>query len=92
MARVSVCVPVYTSVDTVGRSIESALSQTYPDFECLMVDDDSTDRTAEVAKRFADRRIRLVRNSKKPFKRARERARTRVRGLPPDIPQKVGAR
>ena len=62
MTKVSVCIPVYNSADTVGRSIESVLAQTYPDFECIVVDDNSADGTAEVAAAFTDQRIRLVRN------------------------------
>jgi glycosyltransferase involved in cell wall biosynthesis len=63
MTTVSVCIPVYNSVDTVGRSIDSALAQTYSDFECVVVDDNSTDGTAEVAAAYDDDRIRLVRNA-----------------------------
>ena len=59
---VSVCIPVYNSVDTIARSIESVLAQTYPNFECLVVDDHSNDGTAEVVAAFTDPRVRLVRN------------------------------
>jgi glycosyltransferase involved in cell wall biosynthesis len=62
VTKLSVCIPVYNSAATVGRSIESVLAQTYPDFECLVIDDNSTDATAEVAAAFTDHRIRLVRN------------------------------
>jgi glycosyltransferase involved in cell wall biosynthesis len=62
VTKVSVCIPVYNSVDTVGRCIESVLAQSYPDFECIVVDDNSTDGTAEVAAEFTDQRVRLVRN------------------------------
>jgi len=59
---VSVCIPVYNSVDTIARSIESVLAQTYPNFECLVVDDHSNDGTAEAVAAFTDPRVRLVRN------------------------------
>lgn len=59
---VSVCIPVYNSVDTIARSIESVLAQTYPNFECLVVDDHSNDGTAEAVVAFGDPRVRLVRN------------------------------
>jgi glycosyltransferase involved in cell wall biosynthesis len=60
--KVSVCIPVYNSVDTIERSIESVLAQTYPNFECLVVDDHSIDGTAEAVAAFTDPRVRLVRN------------------------------
>lgn len=62
MTRLSVCIPVYNSADTVGRSIQSVLEQTYSDFECIVVDDNSSDGTAEVAAAFHDQRVRVVRN------------------------------
>lgn len=62
MTRVSICIPVYECVDTVARSVESALAQSFTDFECLVVDDGSTDGTADVVSAFDDDRIRLVRN------------------------------
>jgi glycosyltransferase involved in cell wall biosynthesis len=60
--KVSVCIPVYNSVDTIERGIESVLAQTYSNFECLVIDDHSTDGTAEVVAAFTDPRVRLVRN------------------------------
>jgi glycosyltransferase involved in cell wall biosynthesis len=60
--KVSVCIPVFNSVDTIERSIESVLAQTYPNFECLVVDDHSTDGTAEAVAAFTDPRVKLVRN------------------------------
>ncbi|MCI4675903.1 glycosyltransferase [Candidatus Mycolicibacterium alkanivorans] len=60
--KVSVCIPVYNSVDTIERCIESVLAQTYPNFECLVIDDHSVDGTAEAVAAFTDPRVRLVRN------------------------------
>ena len=62
MPKVSVCIPVYNSADTIARSITSVLSQSYHDFECVVVDDRSTDSTAEKVEAFTDGRIRIVRN------------------------------
>jgi glycosyltransferase involved in cell wall biosynthesis len=62
LPKVSVCVPVYNGADTIERSIDSVLAQTYTDFECVVVDNDSSDATVERILSNRDRRIRLVRN------------------------------
>lgn len=57
---VSVIIPAYNRSSTISRSIESALAQTFHDFEVIIVDDGSTDQTCEVVRNFGDERIRLV--------------------------------
>ncbi len=59
---VSVCIPVYNGESFVGQAIRSVLSQTFGQFELLIVDNCSTDRTAEVIATFRDSRILYVRN------------------------------
>lgn len=62
--KVSVIIPVYNvQREWLEASIESILNQTYQDFECLIVDDGSTDQTFETCQRYAekDARIRLFR-------------------------------
>jgi glycosyltransferase involved in cell wall biosynthesis len=55
---VSVIIPVYNYDRYLGEAIESVLGQTYQHLEVIVVDDGSTDRSAEVAKSFADRGVR----------------------------------
>lgn len=55
---------VYNGAQHAGQAIESILSQTHRDFEFVIVDDGSTDRTAEVVSSYRDSRIRLVRLSR----------------------------
>lgn len=62
MPRFSFLIPAYNAEDTLAASLESCLLQTEPDFEVLVVDDGSTDRTAVVAAELArrDARVQLL--------------------------------
>lgn len=62
--RVSVLIPVYNRAEVIAETIQSVLDQTFTDFELLLCDDGSTDRTVEVIESFDDPRIRLIRNEK----------------------------
>ena len=62
--RVSVCMPVYNCADTIERSIDSVLAQTYTDLECVVVDNNSDDSTVELVEAYTDPRIRIVRNER----------------------------
>jgi chondroitin synthase len=59
---VSIYIPAYNAVETISRSIDSALNQTYRDFEIVVCDDGSTDGTGElIDKKYgADPRITLL--------------------------------
>ncbi len=57
---VSVFMTVYNGEKFLRPSLESLLDQTYPDFEVVVVDDGSTDASAEIARNIGDRRVRLI--------------------------------
>lgn len=57
--RFSVVIPAFNSAATLARAIESVRAQTWPAHEILVVDDGSTDATAEVAAGFDG--VRLIR-------------------------------
>lgn len=61
--RVSVVIPVFNGEKTIARAIESVFTQTYPRVECIVVDDESKDSTAEILRSFGDR-IRAIFNDK----------------------------
>ncbi len=58
--RVSIGMPVYNCEKTIAVSIQSILNQSLTDWELIVIDDGSTDKTLAVAERFRDSRIRLV--------------------------------
>lgn len=62
---VSVIIPVYNRASTIRRAIESVLSQTHQSFEIIVVDDGSTDGTAEVVGAIADQRVTLIRHDRR---------------------------
>ncbi|MGE0132760.1 MAG: glycosyltransferase family 2 protein [Blastocatellales bacterium] len=70
MPDVSVIVPAYNHARYVGEAIESALSQTLPPREVIVVDDGSTDSTPEALDRYKDR-IKIIRQSNQGVAAAR---------------------
>ena len=61
MPRVTILVPVYNGASHLAETLTSLLAQTYKDFELLIVDDGSTDNSAEIINSFSDPRIRMIR-------------------------------
>jgi glycosyltransferase involved in cell wall biosynthesis len=58
---ISVCMPVYNAERYIAEAVESILAQTFGDFEFIIIDDGSTDRSLAILQRYAaqDARIRL---------------------------------
>lgn len=61
--RVSVVMPVHNAAPYVREAVDSMLGQTFGDFELIVVDDGSTDGSAEIVKAITDPRIRLIAQS-----------------------------
>ena len=76
MTAVSVVLPVHNGAAYLGGSIDSILRQTITDLELIVVDDGSTDGSAEIAAARGDARIRILKNE-----RQRGLAATLNRGL-----------
>ena len=58
--KVSILVPVYNAQEFITETISAVLSQSFADFELILLDDASTDKTAAIIKKFADRDKRIV--------------------------------
>ena len=57
---ISVIMPLYNAERFVGESIENVLRQTVGDFELIVIDDASTDASAEIARAYAAKDDRIV--------------------------------
>lgn len=62
--RVSVIMSTHNDRKYLPLAMESVLQQTFTDFECIIVDDASTDDTAQILLRYADPRIRIIRHDR----------------------------
>jgi len=85
---ISITVPAYNSEKYIAATIESILNQTYTDWELIIVDDGSTDKTFEIAERYSqqDHRIKVVKQSNKGASGARN---TGIRNSDPKRPYQI---
>lgn len=58
--KFSIIIPLYNKQNYIRRTLESVLSQTYTDFEVIVVNDGSKDNSLQEAKKVADSRIRVI--------------------------------
>ena len=61
--KVTVVMPVYNGERFLAQAIESILSQTFPDFEFIIVNDDSVDKSKDIILSYNDKRIKLIDNT-----------------------------
>lgn len=59
MSRISIIVPIYNAQASIDRCIKSILNQSFGDFEVLLVDDGSTDRTFKICQQYAEMDSRI---------------------------------
>jgi len=78
--NISVIMPVFNQERYVADAIKCILNQTYKDFEFIIVDDGSTDRTVEIIKSFDDKRIQLICAEHEGFLSALKRAMNAAQG------------
>lgn len=72
--KASIVIPAYNEEKCLARAINAALAQEYPDFEVIVVDNASTDNTAEIARSYGAR-ITFVQEPQKGLLFAREAGR-----------------
>jgi polysaccharide transporter, PST family len=80
MPLVSILVPAYNAEAWIADTLRSALAQTWPNLEIIVVDDGSKDRTLAVAQQFASSRVRVVSQRNQGASAARNHAFALCRG------------
>ena len=63
---ISVCIPTFNGERTIAETLRSVLSQTFSDFEIVICDDSSVDKTLEIIDQFDDPRIVMSKFEKAP--------------------------
>lgn len=82
LPAVSIIVPVYNVAPYVRECLESIAAQTFSDFECIIVDDGSTDGSGELAEQFcfSDPRFRITHQANQGLSAARNAGLERAQG------------
>ena len=80
--KLSIIVPVYNVESYIRECLDSILRQTYRDFECIMINDGSTDKGPEICAEyvFRDKRFRLISQTNKGLAMARKVALSQAQG------------
>lgn len=65
LPKVSILIPFYNAQGVIGKTIESALNQTWPDTEVVLVDDGATDDSYKIASSYTSEKIRIFRQENK---------------------------
>lgn len=61
---VTVLMPVYNAEKYLAEAINSILNQTFTNYELLIINDGSTDKSEEIILKYSDKRIRYIKNDK----------------------------
>ncbi|MBN4046688.1 glycosyltransferase family 2 protein [bacterium AH-315-P07] len=78
--RISVVIPLYNQSDSIRRTLESVLAQSFEDFEVLVVDDGSTDAGGDVVSGLEYARVQLIHQENSGVSAARNRGISEARG------------
>jgi glycosyltransferase involved in cell wall biosynthesis len=71
---VSICIPCHNAAPFVGAALDSALAQTWPNLEIIVVNDGSTDESSAVLATYADRGVKIITEKCGSAAKARNRA------------------
>ena len=77
---ISVIIPLYNKETGIATALRSLLSQTYQDFEVIVVDDGSTDGSVAIVETFNDQRIKLIQQQNAGVSAARNRGIAEAKG------------
>ena len=93
---VSIIMPSYNQGDYLGEALDSVLAQTYSDWECIIIDDGSTDNTKDIAELYCnkDKRVKYLYQENQGVVVARNNAISKCSGeliLPLDGDDRIGA-
>lgn len=77
---VSILIPAYNAERWVGSALQSALDQSWPKIEIIVVDDGSTDQTLAVAKRYESAKVKVMRQENRGAAAARNTALREAQG------------
>lgn len=77
---VSVVIPAYNAENTIAETVKSVLTQTFTDFELIIIDDGSTDNTLDILKQFDDPRIQIYAFKNAGPQKSRNRGIEKARG------------
>ena len=77
---VSIVMPVYNTAKFVETAIDSALAQTFEDFELLIIDDAGTDHSIDLCRAYSDPRIRIISQANRGLAGARNTGIRQSRG------------
>lgn len=77
---VSILIPAYNAERWVGSALQSALDQSWPTIEIIVVDDGSTDQTLAVAKRYESAKVKVMRQENRGAAAARNTALREAQG------------
>lgn len=80
MKKVSVIIPVYGVERYIQTTVQSVLAQTYQNFELILVDDGSPDRSIEICQQFQDPRIQILHQANQGASAARNRGIRQAQG------------
>ena len=58
--HISIILPTYNMADLLSEAIQSVVAQSYNNWELIIVDNNSTDHTTEVIKKYEDIRIKTI--------------------------------
>lgn len=80
--KVSIIIPVYNVQNQLKKCLDSIISQTFQDYECIIVDDGSTDRSALICEQYIkkDNRMRLLHQENAGLSAARNHAMIEAKG------------